>query len=54
MKNTKKLSMKTLHETYTNHFTNLRRAENKRKKEFSLEAWVKETSNIVSFFVVCF
>ena len=27
---------------------NLRRAENKRKKEFNLEAWEKETSNTVS------
>ena len=35
---------------FSDHCTNLRRAENKRKKEFSLEAWVKETSNTVSFF----
>ena len=28
--------------------TNLRRAETKKKKEFNLEAWVKETSNTVS------
>ena len=28
--------------------TNLRRAETKRKKEFSLEAWEKETSNTIS------
>ena len=28
----------TLYEAYTNHWTNLRRAETKRKKEFSLEA----------------
>ena len=37
----------TLYEAYTNHWTNLRRAENKRKKEFSLEAWEKETSNTI-------
>ena len=46
---TKKLSTNlTLHEAYTNHWTNLRRAETKRKKEFKLEAWEKETSNTVS------
>ena len=38
----------TLYEVYTNHCTNLRGAETKRKKEFSLEAWEKETSNTVS------
>ena len=38
----------TLYEAYTNHWTNLRRAETKRKKEFNLEAWEKETSNIIS------
>ena len=38
----------TLYEVYTNHCTNLRRAETKRKKEFSLEAWEKETSNTMS------
>ena len=38
----------TLYETYTNNWTNLRRAETKRKKEFSLEAWEKETSNTIS------
>ena len=41
----------------TNHWTNLRRAETKRKKEFnlfqgknstSLEAWGKETSNMIT------
>ena len=37
-----------LHKAYTNHWTDLRRAENKRKKEFSLEAWEKETSNTIS------
>jgi len=38
----------TLYETYTNHWTNLRRTETKRKKEFNLEAREKETSNTVS------
>ena len=37
-----------LHEAYTNHWTKLRRAETKRKKEFNLEAWEKETSNTIS------
>ena len=37
---------------FSDHCTDLRRAENKRKKEFSLEAWVKETSNTVRFFFV--
>ena len=37
----------TLSEAYTNHWTNLRRAETKRKKEFNCEAWEKETSNTV-------
>ena len=32
----------------TNHWTKLRRGENRRKKEFSLEAWEKETSNTIS------
>ena len=36
------------YEAYTNHWTNLRRAENKRKEEFNLEAWEKETSSTVS------
>ena len=48
-KQMKKLSTNlTLYEAYTNHCTNLRRAETKRKKEFNLEAWEKETSNTVS------
>ena len=34
--------------TYTNHWTNLRRAETKRKKVFNLKAWEKETSNTIS------
>ena len=47
----------TLYEAYTNHWTNLRRAETKRKKEYNLlqgknstflEAWEKETSNTIS------
>ena len=47
--NKQKLSTNlNLHEAYTNHWTNLRRAENKRKKEFNLEAWEKETSNTIS------
>ena len=36
-----------LYEAYTNHWTNLRRAEIKRKKEFNLEAWEKETSSTI-------
>ena len=35
-------------EAYTNHWTNLRRTETKRKKEFNLEGWEKETSNTIS------
>ena len=31
------------------YWTNLRRAETKRKKEFNLEAWEKETSNTINF-----
>jgi len=38
----------TLYEAHTNHWTNCRRAETKRKKEFNLESWGKETSNIIS------
>ena len=38
----------TLYEAYTNHWTNLRRAETKRKKEFNLKAWEKETSNTIN------
>ena len=38
--NKQKLSTNlTLYETYTNHWTNLRRAETKREKESNLEAW---------------
>ena len=44
----KKLSINlTLYEAYRNHWTNLRRAETKRKKEFNLEAWEKETPNTI-------
>ena len=39
----------TLYEAYTNHWTNLRRAETKWKKEFNVEPWEKETSNTISF-----
>ena len=38
----------SLYKTYTYHWTNLRRAETKRKKAFNLEAWEKETSNTIS------
>ena len=48
-KTNKKLSTNlTLYEAYTNYWTNLRRTETKRKKEFNLEAWEKETSNTIS------
>ena len=47
--NKQKLSTNlTLYEAYTNHWTNLQRAETKRKKEFNLEAWEKENSNMIS------
>jgi len=38
----------TVYEAYTNHWTELRRAETKRKKEFNIEVWEKETSNTIS------
>ena len=38
----------TLYDAYTNHWTNLRRAETKKNKEFNLETWEKETSNTIS------
>ena len=47
-KQTKLSTNLTLYEAYTNHWTSLRRAETKRKKEFSVEAWGKETSNTIS------
>jgi len=37
-----------LHEAYTNHWTNLTRAETKRKKEFNLKAWENGTSDTIS------
>ena len=37
------------YEAYTNHWTNLRRAETKRKKELNFEACEEETSNTISF-----
>ena len=47
--NKQKLSTNlTLYEAHTNHWTsNLRSAETKRKKEFNLEAWKKETLNTI-------
>jgi len=48
-KNNKNLSTHlTLYEAYTNHWSSLRRAKTKRKKEFNLQAWKKETSNTVN------
>ena len=44
----KNSSQITLYEAYTNHWTNLRREETKRKKEFNLEAWEKDASNTIS------
>ena len=39
----------TQYKPYTDHWTNLRRrAETKRKKVFNLEAWEKEISNTIS------
>ena len=47
--NKQKLStILTLYEAYTDHWTNHRRAEIKRKKEFNIGAWEKETSDTVS------
>ena len=56
--NKQKLSTSlTLYEARTNHWTNLRRTETKRKKDFNLlqgknssffEAWEKATSNIIT------
>ena len=39
----KKLSTNLI--LYTTHWTKLRRAENKKKKEFILEVWAMETLN---------
>ena len=48
--NKQKLSTNlTLYEAHRNRWTKLRRAETKRKKEFNLEGWEKETSNSISF-----
>ena len=47
-KQTKFSSNLTLYKAYTNHWTNLRRAETKKKNKCSLEAWEKETSNSIS------
>ena len=50
-KQTKKQKLSTnltIYEAYTSHWTKLRRAETKRKKEFKLEAWEKDTSNTIS------
>ena len=47
--NKRKLSTNlTLYDAYTNHWTKIRRAETKRKKEINLEAWGKETSYKIS------
>ena len=47
--NKQKLSTNlTLYEAYINHWPKLRRAETKRKKEFNLGTWEKETSNTIS------
>ena len=49
VKKKKRLSTNlTLYEDCTNHWTKLRRAETKRKKEFNLETWEKETSKTIS------
>ena len=51
--NKQKLSTNlTLYKTYTNHWTNLRRAESKRKKKFNLDTWEKETSNTISLKII--
>ena len=40
----------TTYEAYTNHWTKLRKAETKQKKEFNLEVWEKENSKHNKFF----
>ena len=46
--NKQKLSTNlTVCKAHPNYWTNLRKAETKRKKEFNLEAWEKETSNTI-------
>ena len=47
-KQTKLSTNLTLYKVYTNHWTNLRRPETKRKKEFNLEVFEKEISNTIS------
>ena len=47
-KNQKLSSNPTLEESYTKYWTNLRRTETKRKKEFNIEAWEQEISNRIS------
>ena len=46
--NKKRSANLTVYEVNENHWTNLRRAETKRKKEFNTEAWKREASNIIS------
>jgi len=50
-----------IYEAHTNHWTNLRRAESKRKKQFNflqgknpafLETWEKETSNTITQIII--
>ena len=44
----KKKTQHKSHKAHTNHWANLRRAETKRKKDFNLGTWEKETSNTIS------
>ena len=37
-----------LYEAHTNYWTKLRKTETKRKKEFNLEDWEKETISTIS------
>ena len=49
MRRKKKLSTNlTQFKAYTNHWTKLRSAKTKRKKELKFEGWEKETSNTIS------
>ena len=50
-KYTQTTNSSTIQEPYTNHWTKLRRAETKRKKEFNPEAWEKEISNIINLYI---
>ena len=51
--NKQKLSTNlTLYEAYTDHWTNHRRTEIKRKKEFNIGAWEKETSDTISKIII--